>query len=238
MPELSIDRPALAEAPARGTHPKAQLVTESGTVLTLPYAPRGASLGGWADPFSTQDRPGRKPLVTRDGDGLATMGITITLAKLDHQATIEAELALLRTIAASGERITVVNLSPSEAGPWRLADLGIEAELRQHGTNNITTATVSLSLIEASDAAPTLGPVSGGVYVPPKPPKSSPGAVSGLKRTIKYKVRKGDTVRKLAIRFYGEPEWQRIAIRNKLKRKNGYKLKVGRIIYIPPDDKD
>ena len=51
-----------------------------------------------------------------------------------------------------------------------------------------------------------------------------------------YIVKKGDTLRKLANRYYGEPnEWRRIAKANKIK--DPTKLKVGRKLRTPPDDK-
>lgn len=224
MASLTIKRPSARPGAAirRFKHPKVKL-RAGGRELVLPYGPRGTALGGLAAPWSTIDRPGRKPLAVRDGNGLLTMDLTVLLAHRDHQATVEGMLAKLRRIAASGDRVTVVNLSPLERGPWRLANVAVTGELRQHGTNHITRATVALSFVEASDANPKLGPVQGGKK-----------GGKGKKLPTTHVVKKGDTLRKLADRYYGEPgKWRAIAKANKIK--DPTKLKVGRKLRIPKE---
>lgn len=232
MATLSITRPALGPGrpplptPARpGRHPKVKLRADD-LELVLPYGPRGTSLGGLAAPWSTIDRPGRKPLVVSDGGPLRTMALTVFLGHSDHQQTVEGMLDKLRKIAASGDRVTLVNLSPLERGPWRLEDVSVTGELRQEGTNHLTRASVALSFVEASDANPKLGPINGG--------KKGKGK---NKLPTTHVVKKGDTLRKLANRYYGEPgRWHRIARANKIKDPS--KLKTGRKLRIPklPDD--
>lgn len=229
MAELTITRPRTDGRPLHtvttSSHPKAIIKAEDGTTFELPYAPQGANLGGWAAEWSTIDRPGRRPLVVRDGDGIPTLGIDVLLAGRDHQDSVEGKLTKLRKLAAGGERITLVNLSPAERGPWRLEAVSVAATLRQHGTNHITRAAVGLGFIAAVDAKPRLGPVSGGKK-----------GGKGITKPRHYTIKKGDTLRKLARRFYGEPnEWRRIAKANKIKDPD--KLKVGRRIRIPADDK-
>lgn len=227
MASLAITRAAtvgVPQAPTRSAHPKVKL-RAGDRELELPYGPRGTSLGGFAAPWSTVDRPGRKPLVVRDGDGLLTMGISVLLAHRDHQDTVEGMLGKLARIAASGDRVTVVNLSPLERGPWRLDDVTVTGELRQHGTNHITRASVALSFVEASDANPKLGPVNGGKK-----------GGKGKKLPTTHVVKKGDTLRKLADRYYGEPgKWRLIAKANNIK--DPAKLKTGRKLRIPKEPK-
>lgn len=210
--------------PAPTRHPKVRLKAGD-RELVLPYGPRGTALGGWAAPWSAIDRPGRKPLVVRDGDGLLTMALTVFLGHPDHQQTIEDELATLRRIAASGDRVIVGNLSPLERGPWRLDDVTVTGELRQEGTNYLTRASVGLSFVEASDANPKLGPVSGGKK-----------GGKGKKLPTTHVVKKGDTLRRLADRYYGEPgKWRIIAKANSIKDPDT--LKVGRKLRIPKEPK-
>lgn len=218
MPALTITQPT---APRRASHPKAVLRTEKGRMFVLPFAPRGTELGGFQAPLTVTPRPGRKPLVLVDGDGIETMGVTFPLARGDHQQPVEDFIRDLRAVATSRQRVTFVNLSPRERGPWRISDLTITGELRQAGTNHITRATVTLALTQASDAAPKVGPVSGGHSGngPDKRPKT-------------YVIRKGDTLRSIANRFYGDPSvWPQIAKANGIKAPNN--LKPGRKIKLP-----
>lgn len=227
MASLTITRPPQGGGPrTTRKHPKAILKGEGGRQLTLPYAPQGANLGGWADEWSTIDRPGRKPLVVRNGAGLKTLSIDVLLAGTDHQSPVELLLAPLRRMAESGDRITIIGLSPFERGPWRLETVNIAATLRQQGTNNITRAAVALSFVEASDARPRLGPVSGG--------KKGGGVGFSSVSARHYTVRKGDTLRSIAAKFYSDPsEWKRIARANHIKDPG--KLKVGTRLRIPAD---
>lgn len=214
-----------------GKHPKAKLKTDDGRVLVLPYAPRGAELGGWADEWESISRPGRAPLVVRNGDGLPTLSLTVYLGYAeDHQRSIEPLLAELRAIAEAGDRVTLVNLSVQERGPWRLVDVAPTIDLRQHGTNHATRATVGLSFLGARDAKVRLGPVTGG-----KGKGGGKGGGKGKGKTERYRVRAGDTLAKIADKFYGEPgKWRPIARRNKIKRPT--ELKVGTVLVIPPED--
>lgn len=197
-----------------------RLRTEKGIEFEFPWAPRGVGLSGLASPVTVQARPGRKPLTLLDGEGLAGIDLAFQLAHRDHQQPIEGAISQLRKIAESGQRVTVLGLSPQERGPWRVDDLTITGTLRRQGTNDLTRADVTLSLVEASDANPKVGPVSGG------------HGGKGGKRPKFYVIRKGDTLRKIANRFYGDPGvWRQIAKANGIKHPN--KPKVGRKIKLP-----
>lgn len=220
MGSLVITHPAPRRPAAK--LPKATLIPEDGPVFTLPYAPRGTSLGGWAKTFSQQDRPGRKPLNTLDGGTLETLSFDVFLGYRDHQTSVEPLLGALERLAGSGKRITIAGLSPRERGPWRLTDASVSGDTRQQGTNAITRATVSLTFTEASDANPKLGPVHGGKKT-----------TKTVKKAKKYTIKKGDTLKKIATKFYGSPDgWKAIAKANKIKTPD--KLKVGSVITIPP----
>lgn len=224
MPTLTITRPG--PTTPRGRHPKAKLRTEKGRTFVFPFAPRGTQLAGWNAPVTVTGRPGRKPLTLVDGDGLDTMTLTFRLAKLDHQQQIEDYLRELEAIAASRQRVTLVNMSPRERGPWRISGLNVTGELRQHGSNLITRADVTLNLTEASDANPKVGPVSGGHS------GNGPG-----KRPKTYVIRKADTMRSIANRFYGDPSlWRKLARVNNIKHPGN--PKPGRKIRLPDLDRD
>lgn len=219
---IGITRPGTAPAgQPRGAHPRAVLEAEKGTRLTLPYAPRGSDLGGLADRWEQVDRPGRRPLNLHAGQSLETMSLTLVLARRDHQDSIEDLLEKLAKLGKARERVVLTNMSPLERGPWRITDLSVSSTVRQHGTNHITRATAAVTFTAASDALSRRGPLSGG--------KDS-GKGSDVRS---YTVKKGDTLRKLADRFYGSPaKWKLIAKANDIK-KPGADLKPGRVLRIP-----
>lgn len=233
MAVVRITRGRTAETGTRvlvpgGRQPTVKLKTED-EVLELPFGPRGAQLGGWADEWETIARPGRQPLTVRTGDGLPTLGLTVLLGHAsDHQRSIEPLLAKLRSIAESGDRVTLVNLSVAERGPWCLEDVTVNVALRQAGTNHATRAEVGLSFIAANNATVKLGPVKGGKT------KGGKGGKSGKGKTSRYTVRAGDTLAKIADKKWGEPgKWRAIARRNKIKRPAS--IKPGDVLVIPPE---
>jgi nucleoid-associated protein YgaU len=65
------------------------------------------------------------------------------------------------------------------------------------------------------------------------------GAISQPGKFKLYRVRKGDTLRALAERFYGHAEdWKRINDANLHKLENPDRIYVGQLLRIPLDEKD
>lgn len=215
--------PGGAQSAQQGLHPKAVLVTGNGIRYQFRYAPREVSHAGWSDQWTTVPRPGRSPLLLADGADLPTMSFTVLIARPDHQQHIEDDLRKLRRIAKSGRRMRLLGMSPRfEVGPWRMTGLQVEVLHREHGTNRATRATVSMSFTQASDVDQKLGPVKGGKK-----------GGRGPKGARQYRVKKGDTLRKIANRFYDDPsKWRIIARASKVK--NPRKLRVGQKLTIPP----
>lgn len=227
---VNVTAKAPTTAPPAHKRPRASLAADGGVKLTLPFAPREATLGGWGNQWDALERPGRLPLVRRTAAKLPTLSFTVLLARRDHQTSVEDLVATLRNLAESRGRIVIAGLSAQERGPWRLDDVTVNVTNRRSRDNAITRATADLSFVYAYDAHPKVGPVSGGHHKP-KPSPKHPKA--GSYTTRHYTVRKGDTCRKIATRFYGIPgEWKRIAKANHIAHPNA--PKVGRRIVIPP----
>lgn len=211
----------------RAKHPKAKLRTTSGIEFVFPFAPTTVEHGGLAAVFSTLERPGRKPLLRQSGQPIRTLTFTGLLAGMDHQTSIEGHIALLRRIAATGHRVTFT-YGPLESGTWRVTDLIFTVERRQHGTNHATRATYTLTLVEAVDDTPSTGPTTGGAKrtTTTTSKKAKPAA-------RKHTVKRGETLAKIAARYYGNANlWRKIATANKVR--DPRKVKIGQRLTIPP----
>lgn len=217
MAAISITSPTTGTPPATSTaHPHAKIITDNGKALTMHYAPREADLGGWSATFDSMPRPGRRPLLVRTADRSLTANITFMLAHQDHRHDIERDLAVLKSIGAWGARVTLVNMSPQEAGPWRITDMSVAGQLRQPGTNRITRAIVTLTLAEVSDPTYSLGPRY---------------RRRRLKKSFYFRAKKGMTPRKQAHKYYGDPGlWKVITKANRMKTA---KFKVGKKYKMP-----
>jgi hypothetical protein len=211
-------------------HPKSALVSETGLVIELPFAPK-IEHGNWAGRHVQQERTGRKPLLKRSAPSLRTISCELLLARPDHQQPVEDLLSALRHLEDSKERVRFRSLGPSEAGWWRITEMSVTDELRQHGSNYLTRVRASLTLTEASDAPASLIPPPSGppaVTTPPSP-QPEPAEVPGPNT---YTVRSGDTLWALSIRFYGTgTRWTEIADANGVR--DPRKLQIGTVLRIP-----
>lgn len=223
-------------APAQGVeaaHPKVELVTEGDRDrFIFPFAPP-KQVSGLADRYAEADRSGREPVLRNVGGALKTETFEALVAHGDHQRSVEGRLATLRKMADKGRPVRWRNFGPSSTGWFLITDLTVEDELRAHGSNEITRARVSFTLTEESDVDVKVGPVSGGK----KRKQGKKGKKGGRDKAQKwpktYKVKAGDTLAKIAGRFYDAPdEWPTIAdangIRNPRNLKVGAKLKIPR----------
>lgn len=192
--------------------------------LAVPYAPEEIDYDGIGLEWAQAERPGDKPLLLRKGDQLGTVKLTVRLASPDRYASQTAAIAAIRGLAKTRERV-LVRYGSTEAGLWRLTEVSI-ASLRRHpDTSEITDATVSMTLTEASDAAPAVGPVSP-PPPPPPPPKPPPPRV--------HVVVKGECLWRIAQRYYGHgPLWPRVYDANRGQIKNPHWIYPGQRFVIP-----
>lgn len=236
MPVMTVRWPRPQEVSFRSSalpHPKAALVLEDGRRFEIPYAPVETELGGVAPSFESTPRPGRKLLLQQTGKGQRVLAYTLVLGYPDHQQPIENELHELRDISRSGSRLRF-QYAASEGGWWIITDYSQRSLLRQHGTNAITRAEVTLTLTEAVSAAPKVGPLTGGARSAPAPAKGSDdaGATGSSTGSRRYTVRSGDTLFTIAQRFYGDgSKWPTVATANNIT--NPRTLRVGRELTIP-----
>lgn len=203
------------------------LYTESGkTSLSMPVAPRDITYDGFGKDWVTADRSGNTPLLLLKGGKLKTMSFSALITdKVNLYAPQTATLNAAEALAESTERV-LVRYGPQEAGLWRVTGCSYSSELRHPNTSEITRATLSMTLTRASDAAPAVGPVSGG--------SKGDSATGGGDAPRSYTVVSGDCLWNIAQRFYGNGVlWPRIFDANRDKIKNPDLIYPGQVFTIP-----
>jgi LysM repeat protein len=207
---------------------KAQIISDRGTRVILPFAPVEADLDGDAVAWSQSARTGLKPLLLSGGGQLKTWSGTLMLANPDYRQSVQHLVDAIRGIAATGDAIQFYCGGP-ERGRWRITSCPVHVILRVPGSNDAARATVSLVLTEVSDLDAHVSPTSGRA-APPAP--WSPYAVAVTPRQRSYRVRSGDTLWSIAAKVYGEPNrWHQIADANNIR--NPRRLRVGQVLIIP-----
>lgn len=204
------------------------LYTESGgRSFSIPVAPSDISYGGIGQEWVTAERSGDRPLLLRKGVRLETLSFSFMMtSKIDMFASQSEELRALKNMAGTPERI-LVRYGPDEAGLWRITDCAVTSQLRHPDDNGVVRAVASLTLTRASDAAPAVGPVSGGAKNPPPAP-SEPAP----QRT--HRVVAGDTLWGIAHRFYGNGAlYPRIFDANRNIVRNANLIHIGWVLVIP-----
>ena len=135
-----------------------------GTV-TLPWWPDEIAWSGMASTYDEQERPGRRPLLLRQGVGLEELriGTVVRTRDIEGVGGIEATsisdtLTKLRAMSRAVKPVTVSLAGRSAA--YRITDLGI-TELEWNTDGYPLVAEISLTLLEASEAAVPVGPIRG-----------------------------------------------------------------------------
>jgi hypothetical protein len=203
------------------------LHTESGKLaLAVDVAPRKIEYGGLGQEWSEADRSGSTPLLLHKGTSLDTMAFEFLLTdKANMLASQTASLATLRQLARSTERV-LVRYSATEVGLWRVSNVSYTSELREPAGNEVTRATVSITLTRASDAVAAVGPV----FRPPPPPPPPPAPPPP--RT--HLVVRGDTLWAIARHFYGSgAAWPRIFDANRNQIRDPHWIYPGQKFAIP-----
>lgn len=203
------------------------LYGEAGKIsFSVAVAPRAITYDNIGQVWVETERSGREPLLLRKGLRLETMQFSFLAVDPNNMFAPQAPAVnAIRALAYTRERV-LVRYGPQESGLWRVEDMSYTSELRHPVTNEITRATISVSLKRASDAAPAVGPITGGTAPPPKAPAPAPQR--------RYTVVKGDCLWKIAQRYYGKGIlWPRIYDANRNLIKKPDLIYSGQIFVIP-----
>lgn len=203
------------------------LYAEGVGTLSVPYAPREIEYGGWNQEWVQTERSGTTPLLLRKSQPLFTIRFSLMFVDVNPYQQQVSTLATLQNLARTKERV-LVRYSPTEAGLWRITELTITSEQRHPETNEITQCTASLTLTQASDAAPAVGPVTGGSSS--KPASGKPAAAAPRTHTVVS----GDTLWGIAQKYYGNgTQWPKIFDANRDKIKDPHWIFPAQVFVIP-----
>lgn len=205
------------------------LYSETGSFsLSFPLAPRAITYSNFGNDWVEADRSGNTPLLLRKGGKLKQMQFSVLITdKTLMFSSQNGQMDAIQALATTTERI-LVKYSPQEAGLWRITDCSFDSELRHPDTNEVVRGTLSITLKQANDAAPAVGPVSGGPAPAPTGPAPAPPP-----RT--YTVVSGDCLWKIAQRYYGNgAAWPKIYDANRDKiTKSPNLIYPGQVFTIP-----
>lgn len=202
---------------------KMVLKTSGGTSFTVPFAPQETEVTMGTD-WQVSTRTGRNPVYQKSGMKSHTMSMTFILGKRD-QGSIWTELSTLRGMAKSDDYVQIIYTS-NESGLWRITDFNFNILFR-NVHNNPSRATVNMTFSRVKSGTLNSGPATGG-----KKPKAAAKPKKSKKKTRTYKVKKGDTLWAISLRYYKTgSKWTKIADANKIT--NPRKLKIGKTLRIP-----
>lgn len=198
FPTRSAIGAATSPAPAGA---RMTLMPEEGTgdPVYIPYAPRQVNVDGLAGQFATIERVSQLPALVYDRPSLNKISFQLAITdKLfansgGTRRTAKQTLDLLKSYAKAGTRMRVT-YSSLEAGSWRITALTFQTLTRDERTNEVTQATVSMELTQASEMVVNVGPVTGGAQ---QPTVTQPVSTTHLTKA-------GDTLWDLAMRYYGD----------------------------------
>lgn len=199
-------------AQQRLTAPKVTLRGSSGRVFTFEVAPSSLEHTGLARGYDEFPRVGIKPLLVRGDKQLRRYSFTAVLVARDASGNIDAltpvvdQIADLRFLAASGERVQWVNFGRVESGFFRVTSLTLTVARRRPSDRAVTVAEASVELTEASDSLLKAGPVSGGAeqVAPAQEETAGAGGQSAAEDPPRtYTVKQGDTLYAIALRELG-----------------------------------
>lgn len=225
---------------AKPAHPKVVLRTETGDIrFTLPWAPREIDHDGMSPEYKEVPRAGDEPYLVLGAKRLRGMTLQFTLATIGRQSTsVESSIRLLERIANSSQRVYLA-YGPTEGGLWRIMDMSVSSISRKHGTNEITAATVNLTMKRNISNVINLGPVTN------KPKPATPTTTTTTTKTatpvvkpatttttVRYHtVKSGETLSGISLLYYKTAsKWPLIASANSIKNANliypGQRLRI------------
>lgn len=149
-------------APATSTPTGKAILVAAPVRVVLPWWPEDITWGSLAQTWSEQQRPGRAPLLLKEGQTNPEINLGFVASNKDTMTvgdggSVQQLLANLQLMALRDVPVQLL-LSARDTGRWRVTDLSV-TELDHAVNGEPTKADVSMVLKFAQDAAAPIGPV-------------------------------------------------------------------------------
>lgn len=208
-------------------HKRMTILSEGGTPeLTVPFAPKEVTHTDLVPGYTELDRAKGAPLLHRNQPKNRKQSFVLFFGHRSLQNDVTTGLNKLINISQSSKRVRI-KYGTFETGLWRVSTLTINSSERNlDGEISRATVTIELTAVVGEKATAGNGPVSGGT-------STSGGSSKGGKAIPRYyTVKKGDTLKSIALKFYKDATmWKPIADLNKIK--DPKKIKVGTKLRLP-----
>lgn len=208
--------------------PTAFFLSEDGsTAIALPYAPNSYSISGIAGAYSTIARAGDKPLTIFSNEQLLTVNLELYIAPKRQNRildSVDSYLTSFRRYVRQRKRWRFVIDGQIAGVYWYFTQVDLQSKMRRPTDNQISVATLSVVLTEASDLNLAVGPVDGGIT----PTEPTPDGTTSRTHTISA----GDYLWTLAVKYLGDGKrWKEIADLNEITDPRS--LRIGQVLKIP-----
>lgn len=218
--------------PAPSGHRTMYLVSTSGRKYSLGFSPTGGE-SEVGHNFGTVDRAGRLTVSRAKGRKLREANFEHVLASGDPHKSIDSRLKTYTDLAERGQKIKISGGSGNlEGGRWWIIT-GLSITIEERGTDNgVSVANLAWSFTEHADVTTKIiGPAPKSTTKAKKPTtsKAKPQTAARI-----HTVKRGDTLGKIAKRYYGkESRWREIYAANRGRVKHPARISIGWKLKIP-----
>ena len=223
--------------------PKMVIRSESGYKVTVPFAPPSNSYESIGQERTKAARQGRRSVHRRSGTKNPRISMDFFLGDGDNQNSIYVPLARFIALANRRERVQLV-YTRCDAGLYYITDFSYEILDRRAADHEPSRANVSITF-EYDAAVPatkaktkTTGSTTNKKTTTSSSKKKTTGTTvkstskSSTKTARTYKVVRGDTLYKIAVKFYKNGNlYRKIADFNRISNPN--LIRVGQVLKIP-----